>query len=78
MPADLRRFHADGAVAVQSTCTGTSHQLWTRTAVIGGYVTFANVSSGRCLQVAGASTADGAALDRANCTTGANQRWMVV
>lgn len=69
---------ADGAVAVQSTCSGASHQLWTRTAVIGGYVTFANVGSGKCLEVAGASTANGAALDQAACTAGANQQWMVV
>ncbi|MFG2798345.1 RICIN domain-containing protein [Streptomyces pseudovenezuelae] len=69
---------ADGAVAVQSTCTGVSHQLWTRTAVIGGYVTFTNVRSGKCLEVAGASTANGAALDQATCTAVANQQWMVV
>ncbi|MFF7449652.1 MULTISPECIES: RICIN domain-containing protein [unclassified Streptomyces] len=34
--------------------------------------------SGKCLEVAGASTANGAALDQAACTAGANQQWMVV
>ncbi|WP_454341974.1 RICIN domain-containing protein [Streptomyces canus] len=69
---------ADGAVAVQSTCTGAPHQLWTRTAVIGGYVTFTNVNSDKCLEVAGASTANGVPLDQAACTSGVNQQWMVV
>ncbi|MER5209546.1 RICIN domain-containing protein [Streptomyces sp. NPDC002838] len=69
---------AEGAVAVQSTCTGASHQLWTKTAMTGGYVTFTNVNSGKCLQVAGASTANGAALDQSTCTSGANQQWMIV
>jgi arabinan endo-1,5-alpha-L-arabinosidase len=65
---------ADAAVAVQSTCTGVSHQLWTRAAVVGGYVTFTNVNSGKCLEVAGASTANGAALDQSTCTSGTNQQ----
>jgi arabinan endo-1,5-alpha-L-arabinosidase len=46
--------------------------------VIGGCVTFTNVNSGKCLEVAGASTANGAVLDRTSCNTGANQQWMVV
>ncbi|MFF3335696.1 RICIN domain-containing protein [Streptomyces sp. NPDC002888] len=61
---------ADGAVAVQSTCTGAAQQLWTKTTVIGGYVTFTNVNSGKCLEVAGGSTANGAALDQSTCNTG--------
>ncbi|MFF1301597.1 RICIN domain-containing protein [Streptomyces sp. NPDC058307] len=65
-------------MAVQSTCTGARHQLWTRKAVIGGYVTFVNVRGGKCLEVAGASADNGAALDRTKCTTDANQQWMVV
>jgi arabinan endo-1,5-alpha-L-arabinosidase len=63
---------------VQSTCTGAPHQLWTRAAVVGGYLTFTNVNSGKCLEVAGASTANGAALDQSTCTSGTNQQWMVV
>ncbi|MBP5910789.1 RICIN domain-containing protein, partial [Streptomyces sp. LBUM 1478] len=55
-----------------------SHQLWKKTAVIGGYVTYTNVNSGKCLQVAGASTANGAALEQSTCNAGANQQWMVV
>ncbi|MFJ6000483.1 RICIN domain-containing protein [Streptomyces sp. NPDC092370] len=78
MSADLRRLHRRRCGGRQSTCTGASHQLWTRTAVIGGYVTFANVRSGKCLEVAGASTANGAALDQTACTADANQQWMVV
>ncbi|MFE9674527.1 RICIN domain-containing protein [Streptomyces sp. NPDC006259] len=46
--------------------------------MIGGYVTFANVNSGKCPEAAGASTANGAALGQATCTAGANQQWMVV
>jgi arabinan endo-1,5-alpha-L-arabinosidase len=46
--------------------------------VIGGYVTFTNVNSGLCLQVAGASTANGAALDQSSCDSGTNQQWLVV
>ncbi|GAA2490355.1 hypothetical protein GCM10010276_31850 [Streptomyces longisporus] len=44
--------------------------------MIGGYVTSTNVNSGKCLEVAGSSTANGAALDQSTCNT--NQQWMVV
>lgn len=69
---------AEGATADQWTCDGGTHQLWTRTSVIGGYVTFTNVHSGKCLQVAGASTANGAALNQSTCNTGTNQQWLPV
>lgn len=46
--------------------------------MIGGYVTFTNVRSGKCLEVAGASGDNGAALDQSTCAAGANHQWMVV
>jgi arabinan endo-1,5-alpha-L-arabinosidase len=46
--------------------------------VIGGYVTFTNVNSGLCLQVAGGSTANGASLNQSGCNAGTNQQWLVV
>ncbi|WP_307180081.1 RICIN domain-containing protein [Streptomyces africanus] len=69
---------ADGATADQWTCDGGTHQLWRKTAAIGGYVTFTNVNSGLCLQVAGASTTNGAALSQSSCNGGVNQQWLVV
>ncbi|PWI20229.1 hypothetical protein DI272_00765 [Streptomyces sp. Act143] len=46
---------------------------------VGGYVTISNVNSGQCLEVAGASTTNGAALDQSTCVASdTNQQWMVV
>jgi arabinan endo-1,5-alpha-L-arabinosidase len=48
-----------------------------RTATIGGYATFRNVHSGQCLEVYGASTANGAAMNQWPCNGGANQQWLI-
>ncbi|MDW6064373.1 RICIN domain-containing protein [Streptomyces sp. FXJ1.4098] len=60
------------------SCDGGTHQLWRKAAVIGGYVTFTNVNGGLCLQVAGASTGNGAALSQGSRSTGANQQRLAV
>ncbi|MEU4873133.1 RICIN domain-containing protein [Streptomyces sp. NPDC021608] len=78
VPPDLRRLDGRRGGGHPVDVHRRPRQLWTRTAVIGGYVTFTNVRSDKCLEVAGASTANGAALDQATSATGDNQQGMVV
>jgi hypothetical protein len=61
--------------AQQSVCEGGDQQLWNFRPVSGAY-TLVNQQSGKCLEVAAASTADGAAIQQATCTDGAaNQQF---
>ncbi|MEV3854780.1 RICIN domain-containing protein [Streptomyces sp. NPDC050095] len=58
----------------QEDCTGASGQQWTATAS-GGYWTIKARTTGECLDVNGASTADSAAIITYACNGGANQQW---
>jgi endo-1,4-beta-xylanase len=60
-------------------CNGGAAQAWSITLVSGTTDTFnfKNVASNRCLDVAGASTAEGARLQIYDCHTGNNQKFAV-
>jgi ligand-binding sensor domain-containing protein len=64
---------------VQMPCAESDSQLWYayQVATFNGipYYVLDNRTSGKCLEVAWASTADAAALVQANCTWGASQLW---
>lgn len=63
-----------GSPVVQSRCTDSPNQLWMRALVIDGSI-FRNVASGLCLDVPGASRANGAKLIVWTCNGGINQTW---
>jgi hypothetical protein len=71
---------ADGANVQQYTCHRQANQRW----IIrydqhrGDRATyrFVNVRSGKCLEVAGSSTADGANVRQSTCDGAYNQRWL--
>ena len=73
----LQPAGAAGEQAVQRICLDQKKQQWTLGSVAGGY-SIVNGASGRCLEVAGASTADGAAVVEAACTGAAQQIWTTV
>ena len=63
-----------GSPVVQSRCTDSPNQLWMREVVIDGSI-LRNVASGLCLDVPGASRANGAKLIAWTCNGGINQTW---
>lgn len=67
-----------GAAVVQEPCDSSTGQRWTRTPVVGGYVTFANAHSGLCLDVPRFSTEPGTHLTQYTCNGGTNQQWILV
>ncbi|MGW2488977.1 RICIN domain-containing protein [Streptomyces sp. NPDC001606] len=58
----------------QENCTGATSQQWS-VAASGSYVTLRARTSGECLDVSGASTADSAPVITYACNGGANQQW---
>ena len=57
-------------------CNGSAAQNWNITADANtGAFVIKNVASGRCLDVSGASTADGAPMDIYDCWGGNNQKF---
>lgn len=67
---------AAGAVMAQETCAGTAAQRWTITPTIGAYSSIRNAASTLCLEVYGASSANGAAASQWSCNGGSNQSWL--
>jgi hypothetical protein len=68
----------DGNPQQQFSCEGGDQQLWNFRPVAGadGTFTVVNQQSGKCLEVNGASTADGAAVAQRTCADGAaNQQF---
>ncbi|OXM65937.1 RICIN domain-containing protein [Amycolatopsis vastitatis] len=67
---------ADGNRQQQFPCEGGDQQLWNFRPVAGvaGTYTLANQQSGKCLEVAGASTADAAAVQQGSCSDGAQNQ----
>ena len=63
-----------GRAVVQSRCSGSPEQLWRQDIVIDGTL-FRNIASGLCLDVPGASVANGAKLIVWTCHGGVNQTW---
>jgi hypothetical protein len=70
----------DGVQVQQYTCNGGLNQRWLRvhdtgTNPIAGPVTIVSENSGSCLDVRGASTMDGAAIQQYHCHFGPDQQW---
>ena len=65
----------DGAPVQQFGCNGTVNQEWREVPTSDGYVELQVASSGKCLQVRGASQADDAVTDIGPCTVAFNQQW---
>jgi hypothetical protein len=66
------------ATLQQMTCNGTTGQLWFRQATTAtGVYEFVHLVTGKCLNVASSSTADGTAATLSDCTGGANQKWKI-
>jgi hypothetical protein len=65
---------AAGAAIVQSQCVGSAMQLWARNGDGNAYV-LRNVANRLCLDVPGASTANGAKPIAWTCNGGTNQTW---
>ncbi|MET7302503.1 endo-1,4-beta-xylanase [Embleya sp. NPDC005575] len=59
----------------QYTCNGTSAQSFAFRRVSPGIYTIVNTGNGRCVTVAGASTAPGAAVIQSTCGSGPEQRF---
>lgn len=71
---------ADGANVQQYTCHRQANQRWfiRYDQHRGDRATYrlVNVHSGKCLEVAGSSTRDGANVQQSTCQGGYNQRWI--
>ncbi|GHI02497.1 beta-xylosidase [Streptomyces cellostaticus] len=59
----------------QENCTGATAQQWS-VVTSGSYVNIKARTSGECLDVSGASTANSAALITYTCNEGTNQQWI--
>lgn len=72
---------ANGAKLQQYTCLGESqpNQLWQVIPIAGQppYVAFAAKHSGRCADVEGVSTANGALIQQWDCLWSGNQQWVM-
>ncbi|HEX8347858.1 MAG TPA: RICIN domain-containing protein [Actinoplanes sp.] len=71
---------ADGGVVMQVGCgIAWGNRTWNVTPVMNrpGLFEITNTVTGRCLEIAGWSTADGAAAVTFGCHHGTNQRWWV-
>ncbi|MFJ2904014.1 RICIN domain-containing protein [Streptomyces sp. NPDC087212] len=64
----------NAANITQEDCTGATGQQWSVT-TSGGYVLVKARTTGECLDVSGASTADSAALITYTCNGATNQQW---
>ncbi|MEU2776282.1 RICIN domain-containing protein [Streptomyces sp. NPDC007162] len=65
----------EGSTAVtQEDCTGATTQQWS-VVTSGSYVNIKARTSGECLDVSGASTANSAAIITYTCNSGTNQQW---
>ncbi|MFD5462608.1 RICIN domain-containing protein [Kitasatospora sp. NPDC127059] len=68
--------HWRGTAADQSTYNGGNNQLWYFEPTTGGYL-LRNYESRQVLEVSGASTANGAAVDQSNATNQSHQTWTI-
>jgi hypothetical protein len=66
---------ANGARILQGLFNGGSNQIWVITRGSDGFYTLKPENSGKCLDVSGASTADGAGIQQYTCHGGPNQEW---
>jgi hypothetical protein len=68
---------AAGGHILQSRCDGSPGQLWALKTAGNGYV-IRNVANGLCLDVPGASSANGVKPIAWTCNGGSNQTWRYV
>jgi hypothetical protein len=59
----------------QADCDAGTNVLWRRAAMADGTWQIINVNTGKCLDVNGASTLDGAVVQQWSCWGGKNQAW---
>jgi hypothetical protein len=64
-----------GLQMVQLPCRGPLDEQWTLQAVPGGYYKIVSLFNGLCLEVAGASLSDNAAVQQATCTNSPSKSW---
>jgi galactose oxidase len=64
-----------GLQMVQLPCRGPLDEQWTLQAVSGGYYQIVSLFNGLCLEVAGASLADNAAVQQSTCTSSPSMTW---
>jgi len=73
------RSTANGVHIQQWTCNGGTNQEWYPKVVgtfpAGDIYNMVNLNSGKCLDVTGASTANGAIVEQWPCNGGTNQKW---
>ena len=73
------RSTANGAHIQQWTCNGGTNQEWypkvVGTYAAGDIYNFINLNSGKCVDVTGSSTANGAVVEQWPCNGGNNQKW---
>jgi hypothetical protein len=70
-----RSVITDGALIQQGYYNGLSDQIWIATYDAAGYYTLKLENSGKCVDVVGASKADGALVEQDSCSGGSNQEW---
>ncbi|MFE4668802.1 RICIN domain-containing protein [Streptomyces sp. NPDC056716] len=68
----------DGAAVVQGAFSFGGSARWTAEDLGGGYVRFASVHSGKCLDVKNGDTADETEIIQWTCDTGQHQQWRFV
>ncbi|MGW3413817.1 RICIN domain-containing protein [Streptomyces sp. NPDC000888] len=66
----------NGSVVQQYTCNGTVNQQWALYGTDSGYFQLVVASSGRCMEVAGASQDTNHRIQVADCTGAYNQQWV--
>ena len=65
----------DGGSIIQYPFWGGSNEIWQVTATSDGYFSLAPLNSGKCLNIVGSSTADGALTEQRTCSGIDSQKW---
>lgn len=65
----------DGASIIQYPFWGGANEIWQVTPTSDGYFSLAPVNSGKCLNVAGSSAADGALTEQRTCSGIDSEKW---
>lgn len=68
---------ANGVRVIQWPYWGGSNEIWQVTPTADGYFSIVALNSGKCLDVAGMSTTDGAIVQQWSCSGGDNQKWQL-
>jgi hypothetical protein len=71
-------FTFDGDNIIQWPYGGYTDEIFQLNPTSDGYYTITPLSDGKCLEVAGASTADGAQIVQWTCSGADNQKWQLV